>query len=91
MQKQLLTGFIDIEGMLRLDTSQPESPVLTNITIPTFLGPRTDGSMIHIPVGPKGILVLIGGQTTQNADTPWGVPVPGAAAGNIVVSKPIVV
>lgn len=81
-----LTSFIDLEGMLRLDTNEPSKPVLTNLTIPTFLGPRTDGSMIHVPVGPKGVLVLIGGQTTNNPSIPWGVPVMGASGDNIVVS-----
>ncbi|PVH78058.1 hypothetical protein DL98DRAFT_391298, partial [Cadophora sp. DSE1049] len=72
--------------MLRLDTSEPESPVLTNISIPTFLRPRLDGSMIHVPVGGKGILVLIGGQTTSSPNTPWGVPVEHASWGNIMIN-----
>lgn len=75
-----------IEGMLRLDTSEPESPILTNILIPTFLRPRLDGSMIHVPIGEKGILVLIGGQTTSNLDTPWGQPVKHASGGNIMIN-----
>lgn len=83
-RERFLMIMTDLEGMLQLDTSQPAVPVLTNISIPTFLGPRTDGAMIHVPVGPKGVLVLIGGQTTQNPNTPWGVPVPGASGGNIM-------
>ncbi|CZR68786.1 uncharacterized protein PAC_18685 [Phialocephala subalpina] len=82
----LYDTFKYIEGMLRLDTSQPEAPVLTNISIPTFLQPRSDGAMIHVPVGPKGILVLIGGQTTLNPNTPWGVPIAGASGGNVMIN-----
>lgn len=78
-----------IEGMLRLDTSQPETATLTNVSIPTFLRPRLDGSMIHVPVGKKGILVLIGGQTTADPTTPWGVPVVHASWGNIMVRTAI--
>ncbi len=76
-----------IEGMLKLDTSQPETPTLTNMSIPTFLRPRLDGSMIHVPVGKKGILVLIGGQRTADPNTPWGVPVEHASWGNIMASS----
>lgn len=72
--------------MLRLDTSQPQAPVLTNLSIPTFLQLRTDGAMIHVPVGPKGVLVLIGGQTTLKPNTPWGVPIAGASGGNVMIN-----
>lgn len=82
----LYDTFKYLEGMLRLDTSQPQASVLTNLSISTFLQLRTDGAMIHVPVGPKGILVLIGGQTTLNPNTPWGVPVAGASGGNVIIN-----
>lgn len=65
---------IDISGMLALDTSEGlEKPRLTNISTPrsldgdkTHFGPRMNGGMVHIPVGDKGILVQIGGHTTED-------------------------
>lgn len=75
-----------------LDTSTDvTSPTLTNISAPVSLddgdhpfGPRMNGVMVHVPVGDEGVLVFIGGQTTQNP-TPYGVKVPGAAASNVMV------
>ncbi|KAI7914214.1 hypothetical protein M0657_009613 [Pyricularia oryzae] len=63
-----------ISGMLALDTSEGlEKPRLTNISTPrsldgdkTHFGPRMNGGMVHIPVGDKGILVQIGGHTTED-------------------------
>lgn len=48
-----------------------------------------NGAMIHVPVGPKGVIVQIGGQTTQDP-TPFGVPIVNANAGNININMSFV-
>ncbi|KUI54697.1 hypothetical protein VP1G_02094 [Cytospora mali] len=86
-----------LEGMLVLDTSTSVTmPILTNISVPVSLdngdhpfGPRMNGAMVHVPVGDMGILVFIGGQTTQNP-TPYGTKVPGAAQSNVMIDNTFV-
>ncbi|KAI9683890.1 MAG: hypothetical protein M1829_004225 [Trizodia sp. TS-e1964] len=85
-----------LEGMLALDTSKasPSSPdsaaTLTNITVPNYFGPRMNGALVHIPVGDLGILVQIGGQTTDDMNTPFGVGIQGANGANHNVNMSIV-
>lgn len=75
--------------MLELDSSPSlPKPRLTNISVPVSLskdktpfGPRMNGAMVHVPVGPKGILVQIGGQRTNNP-TSYGVVIADANAKN---------
>lgn len=82
----------DLEGLLSLDTSAEVSkPTLTNISVPNSLdqgktqfGPRMNGAMVHVPVGPKGILVQVGGQVT-NDETPYGVRIQKANEKNTEV------
>ncbi|KAL0937221.1 Kelch repeat-containing protein-like protein 2 [Colletotrichum truncatum] len=74
-----------LEGMLELDTSDESQPKLTNISVPTYIGPRMNGAMVHVPVGNKGIIVNLGGQTTRDP-TPYGVRVPKASSGNININ-----
>lgn len=76
---------IVLEGMLELDTADKSQPKLTNISVPTYVGPRMNGAMVHVPVGEKGIIVNIGGQTTRD-ETELGVRIDDAASGNINVS-----
>ncbi|KAJ3938676.1 uncharacterized protein N0V96_011407 [Colletotrichum fioriniae] len=71
-----------LEGMLELDTAERSQPKLTNISVPTYVGPRMNGAMVHVPVGEKGIIVNIGGQTTRDP-TPFGIRIEGANAGNV--------
>lgn len=79
---------VDLEGMLQLDTST-NPPTLTNISVPTYMGPRMNGEMVHVPVGAKGILVQIGGQTTMDP-TPFGVPIVNANAMNTNINMSFV-
>lgn len=74
--------------MLELDTAERSQPKLTNISVPTYVGPRMNGAMVHVPVGEKGIIVNIGGQTTRDP-TPFGIRIEGANAGNVNVSRQI--
>ncbi|OHE99462.1 hypothetical protein CORC01_05262 [Colletotrichum orchidophilum] len=76
------SDFRFLEGMLELDTAERSQPKLTNISVPTYVGPRMNGAMVHIPVGEKGIIVNIGGQTTRDP-TPYGVQIKSANAGNV--------
>lgn len=79
-----------LEGMLELDTNTNlNAPTLTNISVPTYIGPRMNGAMIHVPVGEKGVIVQIAGQTTMNP-TPWGVPIPGANQFNTAINNTFV-
>ncbi|TDZ32659.1 Kelch repeat-containing protein [Colletotrichum spinosum] len=75
------SDFRFVEGLLELDTSQSR-PQLTNISVPTYMGPRMNGAMVHVPVGDKGIIVSIGGQTTLDP-TPYGVRIPKANELNV--------
>jgi hypothetical protein len=75
--------------MLELSSGNDVSqPTLTNISVPTYIGPRMNGAMLHVPVGKKGIIVHIGGQTTRDP-TPYGVRIPNAVAGNTNVGIPV--
>jgi hypothetical protein len=74
--------------MLQLDTTT-SLPTLTNVSVPTYVGPRTNGAMVHSPVGPKGVVVQIGGQTIQDP-TPFGVPIINANAGNVTINMTFV-
>jgi len=84
----LLIKVIVEEGMLQLDTNT-SPPTLTNISVPTYVGPRMNGAMIHVPVGAMGILVQIGGQTTMDP-TPFGVPIINANAMNTNINMSFV-
>jgi hypothetical protein len=76
------------EGMLQLDSTT--SPLaLMNISVPTYIGPRWNGAMVHIPVSPKGVVVQIAGQTTQDP-TPFGVPIVNANAGTVNIHRSLV-
>ncbi|OLN96473.1 Kelch repeat-containing protein-like protein 2 [Colletotrichum chlorophyti] len=79
------SDFRFLEGMLELDTADRSEPKLTNISVPTYIGPRMNGAMVHVPVGDEGIIVNIGGQTTRDT-TPYGVRIPGANAGNVNIN-----
>lgn len=85
MFHHLLTGSSDLEGMLQLDTNT-SPPTLTNISVPTYVGPRMNGAMVHVPVGNKGIIVQIAGQEPMNP-TQWGVPIPGANQQNTAINN----
>ncbi|GJC84711.1 kelch repeat-containing protein ARB_01230 [Colletotrichum liriopes] len=74
-----------LEGMLELDTTDRSQPKLTNISVPTYVGPRMNGAIVHVPVGEKGIIVNIGGQTTRDP-TPYGVHTQNANAGNVNIN-----
>ena len=76
--------------MLQLDTNPTNTPpVLSNVSVPTYIGPRMNGAMIHVPVGEQGILVLIGGQTTM-VPTPYGIGIQNANAGNTNINNSFV-
>ncbi|TQN67030.1 Kelch repeat-containing protein [Colletotrichum shisoi] len=79
------SDFRFIEGMLELDTVDRSRPRLANISVPTYVGPRMNGAMVHVPVGEKGIIVNIGGQATRDP-TPYGVRVQNANAGNVNIN-----
>lgn len=79
------TTFKYLEGMLQLDTNT-SPPTLTNISVPTYVGPRMNGAMVHVPVGNKGIIVQIAGQEPMNP-TPWGIPIPGANQQNTAINN----
>lgn len=52
------------EGLIRLDTSIPNKPSWANITMDAFQNPtpRVAGaSMPYVPMGKRGVLMLIGG------------------------------
>ncbi|KAL2064700.1 hypothetical protein VTL71DRAFT_3838 [Oculimacula yallundae] len=74
-----------IEGMLQLDTNT-SPPTLTNISVPTYIGPRMNGAMIHVPVGKKGVLVQIAGQVPQDP-TPFGTPILKANEKNVNIDN----
>jgi hypothetical protein len=79
---------LDEEGMLQLDTTT-SPPTLTNISVPTYVGPRMNGAMVHVPVGPKGVIVQIAGQITMDP-TPFGVPIINANAMNTNINMSFV-
>lgn len=76
-----------------LDTStKVTTQTLTNISVPSSLdngahpfGPRMNGAMVHVPIGDQGVLVFVGGQTTENP-TDYGVQIPQAAKNNVMAS-----
>jgi hypothetical protein len=74
--------------MLSLD-SNTSPPTLTNISVPDYVGPRMNGAMIHVPVGPKGVIVQIAGQTTVNPE-PFGVGIVGANGFNTNINNSFV-
>ena len=79
-----------LEGMLQLDTNLDNSPpILSNISVPTYIGPRMNGAMIHVPVGDQGVLVLIAGQTTM-VPTPYGIGIQNANGGNTNINNSFV-
>ncbi|KAE9364056.1 hypothetical protein N431DRAFT_489847 [Stipitochalara longipes BDJ] len=79
-----------LEGMLQLDTNPSNTPpVLSNVSVPSYIGPRMNGAMIYVPVGSQGVLVLIGGQTTDNP-TPYGIGIQNANAGNTNINNSFV-
>ncbi|KAK2771939.1 cell wall anchored protein [Colletotrichum kahawae] len=78
-----------LEGMLELDTADKSQPKLTNISVPTYVGPRMNGAMVHVPAGEKGIIVNIGGQTTRD-ETEFGIRIDEAASGNININQSFV-
>jgi hypothetical protein len=57
--------------------------------VPSYIGPRMNGAMVHVPVGEKGVIVQIGGQTTQDP-TPFGVAITNANAGNVNINMSFV-
>ncbi|KUJ19086.1 uncharacterized protein LY89DRAFT_731509 [Mollisia scopiformis] len=79
------TTFKFLEGMLQLD-SNTSPPTLSNISVPTYVGPRMNGAMIHVPVGPKGVIVQIAGQTTVDP-TPFGIPILSANQKNTEINN----
>lgn len=78
----------DLEGMLQLDTNT-SPPTLSNISVPTYIGPRMNGAMVHIPVGEEGILVQVAGQETINP-TPYGISIAGANQQNTAINNSFV-
>jgi hypothetical protein len=77
-----------LEGMLQLDTNT-SPPTLSNISVPSYIGPRMNGAMIHVPVGEQGVIVQIGGQMTVNP-TPYGIGITNANAGNTNINNSFV-
>ncbi len=76
--------------MLQLNANPSNTPpVLSNVSVPTYIGPRMNGAMIHVPVGDQGILVLIGGQTTM-VPTPYGIRIQNSNAGNANINNSFV-
>lgn len=71
--------------MLELDTNT-SPPTLSNVSVPTYVEPRFNGAMVHVPVGDQGIIVQIGGQSTVDA-TPFGVPIEGANQHNTEINN----
>lgn len=49
--------------MIKMDMSEPQSPVWENITIPDHIAPRVQAEAVWIPVAEAGVIVLIGGVT----------------------------
>jgi hypothetical protein len=80
--------YIVLEGMVALDTTT-SPPTLSNISVPTYVGPRMNGAMVHVPVGKLGVVVQIGGQTTQDP-TPYGIGIANANAGNVNINNSFV-
>ncbi len=74
--------------MLQLDTNT-SPPTLMNTSVPTYIGPRMNGAMVHVPIGEKGVIVQIGGQTTLNP-TPFGQRIPKANEGNVNINMSFV-
>jgi hypothetical protein len=74
--------------MLQLDTTT-SPPTLTNISVPSYMQPRMNGGMVHVPVGKKGVIVQIAGQTTVNP-TPYGQPIENANALNTNINNTFV-
>ena len=73
---------------MQLDTNT-SPPTLTNISVPTYVGPRMNGAMVHIPVGEKGVVIQIAGQTTENP-TAYGIGIENANAGNVNINNSFV-
>jgi hypothetical protein len=80
---ELTSCFAVLEGMLSLDTngltpsSDSSQAKLTNITVPNYIGPRMNGAMVHVPVGEKGVVVQIGGQTDADPQS-FGIGIANA-------------
>lgn len=72
-----------LEGMLEFDTSSASSSsdssqmILTNITAPQYMPPRMNGAVVHLPIGDKGVVMMVGGQAPTTG-LPFGVVVPNA-------------
>lgn len=47
--------------LITADFSDQQNPQFTNVTLGTKVAPRAGASMVFLPVGEKGILVVIGG------------------------------
>ncbi|KAL2842652.1 hypothetical protein BJX68DRAFT_270586 [Aspergillus pseudodeflectus] len=49
------------QHMIQVDMSEMRNPVFTNVSLPEFVPPRANGEAVWVPVGDKGVVVLIGG------------------------------
>jgi hypothetical protein len=45
---------IILEGILQLDTYT--SPTSSNVSVPSYIGPRINGAIIHVCVGDQGVI-----------------------------------
>ena len=76
--------------MLEFDTNT-SPPTLTNISVPSYIGPGMNGAIVHLPVGEQGVLVQIAGQTTTaGISIPFGVSITEANAGNTNINNSFV-
>ncbi|KAL3488190.1 hypothetical protein BJX62DRAFT_253496 [Aspergillus germanicus] len=59
--------------IIQVDMSEMRDPVFTNVTLPDFVLPRANGEAVWVPVGDKGVVVLIGGVLHLEAVFPGGL------------------
>ncbi|KAL0933343.1 kelch repeat protein [Colletotrichum truncatum] len=58
-----LTANTTSNYLITLDMSQQYAEKFSNETLPSFIKPRANPSVVWVPVGPQGILVVVGGVT----------------------------
>lgn len=51
------------QRMITVDMSEMQRPVFSNVSIPSYVKPRANAEAVWVPVGDRGIVVLIGGVT----------------------------
>ncbi|KAJ6262368.1 hypothetical protein Dda_3176 [Drechslerella dactyloides] len=78
------------QQLISADLSDQQFTNWTNATLPSTVRPRVDGEMVYVPAGKRGALIVIGGVTSADWQSPENVPIAqfNAAADKAVSTGP---